>query len=98
MDLWGILAVGIDTASNASIALFDTIMKISPQWGVMIFLVLAIMLVASSLDTLFNSISSIIGTDLYDVLPRGSNHLSNAMKITPYLCLFPRSNYSFTGI
>ena len=85
----GILAVGIDTASNASIALFDTIMKISPQWVIMIFLVLAIMLVASSLDTLFNSISSIIGTDLYDVLPRGSNHLSNAMKITPYLCLIP---------
>ena len=38
---------------------------------------------------MFNSISSIIGTDLYDVLPRGSNHLSNAMKITPYLCLIP---------
>ena len=85
----GILSVGIDTASNASIALFDTIMKISPQWVIMIFLVLAIMLVASSLDTLFNSISSIVGTDLYDVLPRGSNHLSNAMKITPYLCLIP---------
>ena len=85
----GILAVGIGTASNPSIALFDTIMKISPEWAIMIFLVLAVMLVASSLDTLFNSISSIIGTDLNDVLPKGSNYLSNAMKITPYLCLIP---------
>ena len=85
----GILAVGIDTASNPSIALFDTIMSISPQWVIMVFLVLAVMLVASSLDTLFNSISSIIGTDLKDFLPKDSNYLSNAMKITPYLCLIP---------
>jgi Na+/proline symporter len=90
----GILAVGIDTASNPSIALFDTIMKISPQWVIMVFLVLAVMLVASSLDTLFNSISSIIGTDLKDFLSKDSNSpftisLSKAVKITPYLCLIP---------
>ena len=90
----GILAVGIDTASNPSIALFDTIMKISPQWVILVFLVLAVMLVASSLDTLFNSISSIIGTDLNDFLSKDSNSpftisLSQAVKITPYLCLIP---------
>ncbi|SVB20931.1 uncharacterized protein METZ01_LOCUS173785 [marine metagenome] len=90
----GILAVGIDTASNPSIALFDTIMKISPQWVILVFLVLAVMLVASSLDTLFNSISSIIGTDLTDFLSKDSNSpftisLSQAVKITPYLCLIP---------
>ena len=52
------------------------------------------MLVASSLDTLFNSISSIIGTDLKDFLSKDSNSpftisLSQAVKITPYLCLIP---------
>ena len=91
----GILAVGIlPEDANPSIVLFDTIMKISPQWVIMIFLVLAVMLVSSSLDTLFNSISSIIGTDLKDFLSKDSNSpftisLSKAMKITPYLCLIP---------
>ena len=85
----GILSVGSDTANNPSVALFATILRYSSDWTVILFLVLAILLVSSSLDTLFNSVSSIVGTDLLKIIPNNENYIHNAMKVTPYLCLIP---------
>ena len=85
----GIIAVGSDTANNPSIALFDTILKHSSEWLIILFLLLAVMLVSSSLDTLFNSISSIVGTDLLNIYPSSKNFVSNAMRFTPFICLIP---------
>ena len=44
---------------------------------------------SSSLDTLFNSVSSIVGTDLKKIIPEKENYINYAMKITPYICLIP---------
>ncbi len=85
----GIIAVGVNSAGNPSIALFDTIMKFSSEWTIVAFLLLAILLVSSSLDTLFNSVSRIVGTDLKKIIPEKENYINFAMKITPYICLIP---------
>lgn len=85
----GIIAAGVNTAENPSIALFDTILKYSSEWTIFAFLLLAILLVSSSLDTLFNSVSSIVGTDLMKIIPHKENYVKLAMKITPYICLIP---------
>ena len=64
--LFGIMAVGSGVpAEQASVALFSLVVQILPTWAVVLLLVLALVLVMSSMDTLLNGIASAVTSDLH---------------------------------
>lgn len=60
----GVMAVGQGVVKDPSVALFSLVNAVMPMWAVLIVLILALVLVMSSLDTLLNGIASIITSDL----------------------------------
>ena len=62
--LFGIMAVGMDAADNPSVAMISFVKEVMPFWSVVALLVLGIVLVMSSMDTLLNGIVSAVTTDL----------------------------------
>lgn len=68
--LFGILAVGFGVPDGkSSVALFSLIMEALPTWAVLLVLVLALVLVMSSMDTLLNGITSAVTSDLPRLRP-----------------------------
>ena len=62
--LFGIIAVGSDLSETPSVALFSLVLDTIPGWALMVVLILAIVLVMSSLDTLLNGMASTVTIDL----------------------------------
>ena len=62
--LLGIMAVGRDVVQDPSVALFALVNDVMPTWAVMVVLVLALVLVMSSMDTVLNGIASAATSDL----------------------------------
>ena len=60
----GVMAVGQGVVKDPSVALFSLVNAVMPTWAVVVVLVLALVLVMSSLDTLLNGIASAITSDL----------------------------------
>jgi Na+/proline symporter len=87
--LLGIMAVGLDVAKEPSVALFSVVLEVMPTWAIVIVLVLALMLVMSSLDTLLNGIASAATSDLARVKPevRGVSLLRSTRAITVVLVI-----------
>ncbi len=90
--LAGIMTVGkgIDVAGpEASVAMFSLIVGVLPTWAVIVVLVLALVLVMSSLDTLLNGIASVVTTDLARFKPelKGATVLSSSRAITVVLII-----------
>lgn len=57
-------SLGLVTEGSESVALFSLIVTAFPEWLVIVMIVLSLALVASSMDTLFNGIVSLIVIDL----------------------------------
>jgi len=74
--LFGIVAVGhadvvtdiADPGYNADVALFLLLESAFPEWLVLAVVVVALLLVVSSVDTLFNALSSLVTADLARLL------------------------------
>ena len=62
--IFGILAVGMDAAENPSVAMIAFVKEVMPFWSVVLLLILGLVLVMSSMDTLLNGITSAITADL----------------------------------
>ena len=66
--IFGIMALAVPeniiTSDNASVAMFVYFKTIMPSWMIITTLILAVILVMSSIDTLLNGIASTIVTDL----------------------------------
>lgn len=62
--LFGVMAVGKGVVDNPSVALFSLVLDVLPTWAMVVVLVLALVLVMSSLDTLLNGIVSAVTSDL----------------------------------
>lgn len=62
--LFGILAVGNTTVETPSLAFFALLGEAFPEWVVLGVVLLALLLVMSSVDTLFSAITSVITVDL----------------------------------
>lgn len=62
--LFGIVAVGTADIENPSVAFFTLLGSAFPEWIVLAVILLALMLVMSSIDTLFNALSSLVTADL----------------------------------
>ncbi len=75
MGLFGIMAVGWNPDVNPSVAMFAFVVEVMPLWAVVLVLVLAMVLVMSSMDTLLNGITSAVTTDLsiFSESGQGSN-------------------------
>ena len=76
--LLGIMAVGkglVGDDAPASVALFSLVQEVMPTWAVVAVLLLALVLVMSSLDTLLNGIASAVTSDLARFKPNFSGAL-----------------------
>ena len=62
--LFGVLAVGMDVADNPSIAMIAFVKEVMPFWAVVVLLILGLVLVMSSMDTMLNGIASATMADL----------------------------------
>jgi Na+/proline symporter len=70
LGILGIVAVGHGNLSEPSSALFELIKDVVPTWVFGVVLVLAVMLVMSSMDSLLNGISSVFTADLAQLIPK----------------------------
>ena len=73
--LFGLAAAGlglVETATDASVSFFLVVNEAFPEWAVLAVVLLALLLVTSSADTLFNAIASVVTADLPRVLDEPS--------------------------
>ncbi len=87
--IFGIIAVGSNLAETPSVALFSLVLNTIPGWALMVVLVLAIVLVMSSLDTLLNGMASTVTIDLSRSKPllQSKNLLRSSRFITVILII-----------
>lgn len=88
--LAGIMAVGKDVVGDEpSVAMFSLVVAVLPTWAVIVVLVLALVLVMSSLDTLLNGIASAVTTDLARFRPdvKSATVLGSSRAITVVLII-----------
>lgn len=65
--LFGVIAAGfglVDAPGDASVALFRLVLETLPEWVGLVVVLLAVLLVMSTADTLFNAIASVVTADL----------------------------------
>ena len=77
--MFGILAVGMDAAENPSVAMISFVKEVMPFWSVVALLVLGIVLVMSSMDTMLNGITSTITVDIARTKPEMGGQLAAAL-------------------
>ena len=88
--LFGILAVGMDAADNPSVAMISFVKEVMPFWSVVVLLVLGIVLVMSSMDTLLNGIVSAITSDLTRFKPEmGSASVLTSSRAVTVVLIIP---------
>ncbi|RRJ33612.1 sodium:solute symporter family transporter [Halocatena pleomorpha] len=80
--LFGLAAQGLGLVEgNASIAFFLVTTEVFPDTAVLGIVILAVLLVMSSADTLFNAISSIVTADLPRILDPGEKTLTTSARV-----------------
>ncbi len=88
--LFGLMAVGRGTADTPSVALFSLVLDVMPAWAMIVVLVLAIVLVMSSMDTLLNGIASAVTSDLARYRPHLPGHsLLRSSRVMTVLLIVP---------
>ena len=88
--LFGILAVGMDAAENPSVAMISFVKEVMPFWSVVALLVLGIVLVMSSMDTLLNGIVSAVTSDLTRFKPEmGSGSVLTSSRAVTVILIIP---------
>ena len=86
--LFGIMAVSKGLAEDPSVAMFSFIVSVMPMWAIVAVLVLAMVLVMSSMDTLLNGIASAITTEISRYGKRASL-LTHSRIVTAALIVIP---------
>ena len=86
--LFGIMAVSKGLAEDPSVAMFSFVVSVMPMWAVLAVLVLAMVLVMSSMDTLLNGITSAITTEISRYGKR-SSLLTHSRIVTAVLIVIP---------
>lgn len=75
--LFGVAAAGLGFVDgNASVAFFALVDGAFPEWVALVVVVLAVLLVASSADTMFNAIASLVTADLARLVDADARTLS----------------------
>ena len=86
--LFGVMAVGAGEVADPSVAMFQFIVDVMPIWAIIFVLVLAMVLVMSSMDTLLNGITSAFTTEL-SRHQSGGSLLTWSRLITAALIIIP---------
>jgi Na+/proline symporter len=84
VGLLGPLAVGlglVDGTGDASVSFFLVVNEVLPDWAVLVVAVLAVLLVVSSADTLFNAIASVVTADLPRLLDVDETRLTAVARL-----------------
>ena len=90
MGLFGLAAVGLGRAETPSVALFGVLLEVLPAWIAAALVILGLVLVMSSADTLLNGIASIVAVDLKRAMPRArAGFLLTASRISTLLLAVP---------
>ena len=92
VGLFGLWAVGrgLVTADNASVALFTVALDVLPGWSVAVLMVLALVLVMSSMDTLLNGMASSFTVGLPRLRPTwGPQRLLGSSRLITLVLAFP---------
>ncbi len=87
--LFGIMAVSEGLAEDSSVAMFSFVVAKMPMWAVVAVLVLAMVLVMSSMDTLLNGITSAITTEISRYGQGGASLLTSSRIVTAALIVIP---------
>ena len=69
VGVFGLFAVGYGTAENPSVALFAFMLKITPKWILFTAMVLGVILVMSTIDTLLNGLVCLFTVDIVRLMP-----------------------------
>jgi Na+/proline symporter len=92
--MFGVLAVGFGTAEDPSVSMFAFVFGVMPAWSVWTVLILVLVLVMSSMDTLLNGIASAVTTDLARFRPNlnasfllGSGRLITIVMVIPAIVI-----------
>jgi solute:Na+ symporter, SSS family len=84
--LFGVVAAGfglLEGPGDASVALFVLVLETLPEWVGLVVVLLAVLLVMSTADTLFNAIASVVTADLPRLLDSPSERsLTLAARLT----------------
>ncbi|WP_409338688.1 sodium:solute symporter family transporter [Halalkalicoccus ordinarius] len=84
--LFGVAAAGyglVEGPGDASVALFRLVLETLPEWVGLVVVLLAVLLVMSTADTLFNAIASVVTADLPRLLDDPSERsLTFAARVT----------------
>ncbi|SFL03948.1 Na+/proline symporter [Halogranum rubrum] len=84
VGLFGPVAAGrgfVSTPSDASVALFLVVERVLPDWAVLLFVLLALVLVVSSADTLFNAIASVVTVDVPRFVEMPADRLTTVARL-----------------
>lgn len=81
--LFGVVAaaLGLTADGGASVAFFLVVLEAFPEWIALAVVVLAVLLVASSADTMCNAIASLVTVDLARVTDAGSRTLGHVGRL-----------------
>lgn len=85
MGLFGLAAVGLGRAETPSVALFSVLLDAMPPVLVLALVLLGLLLVMSSADTLINGLASIVAVDARRALPEAS--ASTLLRLSRYSTL-----------
>ncbi|MBI2547929.1 hypothetical protein HYW21_01125 [Candidatus Woesearchaeota archaeon] len=82
--LFGLFAVAHGDAQNPSVSLFTFLLALAPGWLLVVTLMLAVVLVMSSMDSLLNGLVSLFTVDLVRLYPKANQQkmLSSAKWFT----------------
>jgi len=69
MGLFGLAFVAVDAPGEASTAVFAVVLEALPAWAGLVLILLGLVLVMSSADTILNAVASLIAVDLQHVRP-----------------------------
>jgi Na+/proline symporter len=69
MGLFGLAFVEVDAPGEASTAVFAVVLEALPAWAGLVLILLGLVLVMSSADTILNAVASLIAVDLQHVRP-----------------------------
>jgi len=73
IGFFGFFAVGSGTVEHPSVAMFEFLLEVTPEWILLTAMVLGIALVMSSMDTLLNGLVSLFTIDLARLKPKLSH-------------------------
>lgn len=85
---FGLIALATGVLEDPSIAMFEVVLALTPIWLIIVFIILVLALVMSSVDTYINAIAAVITVDLTRFFPNLDSYMYRiyARLVTALVC------------